>query len=355
MKILKVESFVSTLAIVFIFNISFADCGNFKDRVKWDEIETKTWHEYKEKFKKDGYENGREESRRRIVFFKNLQRIVKHNLDFKDGEETYEMRIYEVADRRFKEIESKKDNDYDPEDDDFDDWDEKFGIKDRTENESFKAKDGWLYIPKIKEDKTPISFDLRKYGVITDVKDQGSCGSCYAVASVDALESRLLREHNKHFHLSIQEVVDCSRNYDNFGCDGGFPHHVFQYIKDKGGIADDEEYSYNAKNGTCKSNNKTRIPIDLAGYKYIKASDYQNQETLLKQALVEYGPIVVEVHVSVQFMYYSNGIFNHKDCHLKDENSNSMHVLLLVGYDSEDGVDYWIAKNSWGKQNIKCH
>lgn len=352
MKTLKIERFIiALLAIVPILNsIECRNHRNFKDRVKWDEIENETWNEYKEKFRKNGYESEKEESRRRIIFFKNLQRVVKHNLDFKDGDETYEMRIYEIADKRFKEIETTEDEDeYESEEIDFDDWDEKFGIEDRPENEELKAKDGFVYISKINADKTPISFDLRKYGLVTNVKDQGSCGSCYAVASVDALESRLLREHKTHFNLSIQEIVDCSSNYDNFGCDGGFSHHVFQYIKDKGGLVDGEEYSYTAENGKCESANKTRIPINLAGYKYIRASDYQNQETLLKQALVQYGPIVVIVHVSVQFMYYSNGIFSDKDCHLKSENSKSLHVLLLIGYDSEDGVDYWIAKNSWGE------
>lgn len=91
------------------------------------------------------------------------------------------------------------------------------------------------------------------------------------------------------------------------------------------------------------------MKIDLAGYKYVRAADYQDKETLLKQALYEYGPIVVTVHTSVQFMYYSNGIFFEKDCHKKLENEGLLHVVVLVGYGSKDGIDYWIAKNSWGK------
>lgn len=117
----------------------------------------------------------------------------------------------------------------------------------------------------------------------------------------------------------------------------------------KGGVVYEKDYEYDETAGECRVGNLKRMKIDLAGYKYVRAADYQDKETLLKQALYEYGPIVVTVHTSVQFMYYSNGIFFEKDCHKKAENENLLHVVLLVGYGSKDGIDYWIAKNSWGK------
>lgn len=226
--------------ILIVLCVKFIKSDNFKDKTHWKKIENNAWLEFVKKFELK-FDDDNEMNLRRRIFLSNLRRVVRHNLDFKENKETYEMRIYEYAQYRFKELEESdadevelldhenlKDEEY------YDKWNNQFGFSVKNESEKIEAKDGFIYIPKIKENETPLSFDWRDDGIITSIKDQGSCGSCYAVTSIDVLESRLLMKTKRHSELSIQEIVDCSKSYDNDGCDGGNPPNVYQYIKDKG-------------------------------------------------------------------------------------------------------------------------
>jgi C1A family cysteine protease len=232
------EIIVSSFLLILCVN-NCVKSDNFKDKTHWKKIENNAWIDFVKKFQLK-FDNDHEMNLRRRIFLSNLRRVVRHNLDFKENRETYEMRIYEYAQFRFKELEETDSDEVEldhenlQDEEYYDKWNNQFGFSIKNDSDVIEAKDGFIYIPKIKEYQTPLSFDWRDRGIITSIKDQGGCGSCYAVTSIDVLESRLLMKTRRHTELSIQEIVDCSKNYDNDGCDGGNPQSVYQYIKDKG-------------------------------------------------------------------------------------------------------------------------
>jgi len=99
----------------------------------------------------------------------------------------------------------------------------------------------------------PASIDWRDYGVVTAVKDQGSCGSCWAFSTIAAVEAQYAMTDGIHLDLAEQQLVDCDRLGDNAGCKGGIPSAAFEYIMYNGGIEDGRTYPYTARDETCKS------------------------------------------------------------------------------------------------------
>jgi Papain family cysteine protease len=180
------------------------------------------------------------------------------------------------------------------------------------------------------------ALDWRDFGAVNNVKDQKSCGSCYAFSTIDALESQLFIKTGKSLSFSQQEIIDCS--YNN-GCKGGSIAFAFNYIIDHG-ISFSSDYSTTTKQGVCRP--KTVHRNDVFGYAYFE------DETNLKKALTQFGPIVVELNINQRsFKFYKEGIYNDAKC----KGAEADHAGVIVGYgtDNELGMDYWIFKNSWSK------
>lgn len=182
----------------------------------------------------------------------------------------------------------------------------------------------------------PDAFDWRDHGAVNEVKNQKSCGSCYAYSTIDALESQLSIKTGKLLNFSQQEIVDCS--YNN-GCQGGSIDLVFNYIIDHG-ISFSSDYPTTSKQGVCRPKSVHRN--DVFGYAYFE------DEANLKKALVQFGPIVVDLNTHQRnFKLYKEGIYNDAKC----KGTEATHAGVIVGYgtDNELGIDYWIFKNSWSK------
>lgn len=181
----------------------------------------------------------------------------------------------------------------------------------------------------------PANYDWRTKGVIGDVKDQGQCGNCWAFSAISSLESQLSILTNINYILSEQEIADCVENVDTC-CDGcnGEMYAVYDYLS---GIEDESalNYSYDA----CKA-----VPYNVSGYKSI----IPNNEHILKYYLFNIGPISVGVNANQDWQLYKNGIYNPKTENCPNSNGNIDHGVVIVGYGSENGLDYWIIRNSWG-------
>lgn len=188
----------------------------------------------------------------------------------------------------------------------------------------------------------PLSFDWRERGALTKVRDQRTCGACFALSTVGAIESHLFIKTAKLIELSEQEILDCAdESYNIFKCAGGIAFRVFDYVKDKSGLSSFEEYPYDGEARACRVSEK-KVKINIKGYGYVHC---KGDENVLMKAVTEIGPIVVAMDIDHEsFMRYSRGIYTESKC------SEVNHGALLVGYGTENGLDYWIVKNSFGER-----
>ncbi|KAL0322813.1 UNVERIFIED_CONTAM: Cysteine protease XCP2 [Sesamum angustifolium] len=183
----------------------------------------------------------------------------------------------------------------------------------------------------------PKSVDWRKKGAVTRVKNQGSCGSCWAFSTVAAVEGINQIATGNLTELSEQELIDCDTTYNN-GCNGGLMDYAFAYIVSKGGIHKEEDYPYLMEEGTCEENRGESEVVTISGYHDVPAND---EQSLLKALANQ--PLSVAIEASGRdFQFYSGGVF---DGHCGTELD---HGVAAVGYGSSKGLDYIIVKNSWG-------
>lgn len=186
-------------------------------------------------------------------------------------------------------------------------------------------------------------LDYRDMGRVSRVKDQGSCGSCWAFATTGAIEG-ILASQNRSILLSEQNLVDCSSRYGNKGCSGGLMDAALRYVRDYG-IMSGKDYPYKGEDGTCKAS-RDKIVTRVRGCMLLP----RGNEPLLRVALALTGPIPVAIDASARsFHSYKSGVYDdHTSCSSSARNLN--HAVLLVGYGTQkNGPDYWILKNSWGK------
>ncbi|KAI6703612.1 hypothetical protein NL676_012748 [Syzygium grande] len=194
---------------------------------------------------------------------------------------------------------------------------------------------------KMKTCDAPSSLDWRNYGIVTAVKDQGSCGSCWAFSSTGAMEGINALVTGDLVSLSEQELVSCDTTND--GCDGGYMDYAFEWVINNGGIDSEADYPYTStdgETGTCDTSKEENKVVSIDGYEDVAESD-----SALLCAVVQ-QPISVGMDGSaMDFQLYTGGIYN-GSC--SDDPDDIDHAVLIVGYGSESGEDYWIVKNSWG-------
>jgi len=190
------------------------------------------------------------------------------------------------------------------------------------------------------DDSLPVSVDWRDKGVVTHVKNQQQCGSCWAFSAVGSMEGQHALKTGKLVSLSESQIVDCDVNGSDAGCSGGFMDRAFKYVISQGGIDTEKTYPYDPQDEPCVFN-KTNVGATFSGFKDVKGG-----EKGLKQAVAKIGPISVAIDASSStFQFYSGGVYYDSTC------SSTMldHGVLVVGYGKTvNGTDYWIVKNSWG-------
>jgi len=181
------------------------------------------------------------------------------------------------------------------------------------------------------------SLDWVAKGAVTGIKDQGQCGSCWAFSTTGGIEGAVQIKYGHLTSLSEQELVDCAGSYGNSGCNGGLMDNAFKYAE-ANGLCTESAYPYTAKDGTCKKTSCTMSTNSkITGYK-----DVTHTENALGTAS-DTQPISIAIEADQSgFQLYKSGIF----CGVCGQNLD--HGVLLVGYGTETGTDYWKVKNSWG-------
>ena len=199
----------------------------------------------------------------------------------------------------------------------------------------------------------PINIDWRTKGVVSDIRTQSQCGSCYAFSAVSTLESAIAIKTGKLYDLSEQEIVSCSVKYGNLKCNGGYYNSVWNFVKDNNGICSESDYPYTSGNGDGGSCIKECTPV--SGTKVQSYVDVtSNSDTAMMTALTV-GPISIAIEADQKsFQLYNSGIYSdYEGCNANsktngiDTQPNIDHAVVLVGYGSENGQDYYILRNSW--------
>jgi len=198
----------------------------------------------------------------------------------------------------------------------------------------------------------PESFDWRNIpGVISEVKNQGSCGSCWTFSTTGALEAHHAIKYGswKTPRLSEQQLVDCAQNFNNNGCDGGLPSHAFEYIHHSGGLSEEFFYPYEASTKKCRFNPNLRARVGVQTISSFNITQGNEDDILLY--LYNVGPVSVAFQVVEGFSLYKSGVYSSDICLQGAQDVN--HAVLVVGYGNAriegETVPYWTVKNSWGK------
>jgi hypothetical protein len=194
----------------------------------------------------------------------------------------------------------------------------------------------------------PSSVDWRDNGgnYVTQIRDQGNCGSCWAFAATAALESATLITRGTpgtDLNLSEQILVSCSPAGD---CTGGYIDTVSDYVRDTG-LPLESCYTYSAIDGWCGNAcaNWEDSTFRISNWRYIASGSAT--VAALKNALATYGPLIVTMYVYDDFYYYyDNGVYSYVPATWNDQEGG--HAILLVGYD--DAEECFILKNSWGAE-----
>jgi C1A family cysteine protease len=185
----------------------------------------------------------------------------------------------------------------------------------------------------------PDSVNWVEKGAMTEVKNQGNCGSCWSFSAVAAVESAVFLKDGLSESLSEQQLVDCDKVDD--ACKGGLMDNAFEYIETSGGLCTQKDYPYEAKKGTCRVNECTiEDQSDVVSFVDVSPKTEKGlQEAIAVQ------PVSVGIEADkLSFQLYKSGVYN-ATCGIKLD-----HGVVAVGYGTDDdsGMDYWIVRNSWG-------
>jgi cathepsin L len=290
--------------------LALAACASARN---WEDTKDYTFAEYCKDFSKD-YEF--EEFQNRMdIFTQNLAMITRHNA----GDHSWKMGINKFVDMTPEEIAGYR------------------GVRKGL----FGAVKPTLTETQVPVGALPDSMDWRSKGAVSPVKDQGGCGSCWAFAATETIESHLQIATGQLLKLSPQDMVSCTKNPQHCGgtggCSGATCELGFDYVR-QAGIALEKDWPYHGTTGTCKD---PQIPKAATVTGFVK--NPENNYTALISALATKGPQAITVDAGA-WAFYSSGVFD--GC--SRDNVDLDHGVQLVGYGTENGKDYWIVRNSWG-------
>jgi len=249
------------------------------------------------------YASDVERSVRAAIYEKNVQDIVNHNAQ---PDREYEMGINQFTDRTSYQFESEM-----------------------------------LRVQSVKSDETPATptatvtddeWDWRAHDAVTPIVNQGSCGGEWAIGPVGAMESSHAIKYHNLTALSVQQIIDCSPGTK--GCNGGNPDDAYKFGVEHG-LCKWSDYPYRARLGQCLKN------CTVAAY-FESFTQVSKDDAAMLAAIRQHGPVTAYVDATTRFQSYKSGVLD-GTC-----GTRLNHIVLLVGYGTDAGKPYWIAKNSWG-------
>lgn len=299
------------------------------------EIEKYTFEQYNKDFGKNYVRHTAEYTTRQSLFEKKKLEVLAHNKDAA-ASKLYRKGINDLSDKTGAEFKKRLGG--------------KLHQQYDTLQKLRKSAPGKIKTHVKSGMAIPDSIDWRNRvpSIFSAIKDQGDCGSCWAHASTENLESHWALRTGQLFALSQQQITACAPNPHQCGgtggCLGSTAELAYAYLASFGGIASTWTYPYTAYNGTtgtCRASNQiTPTDVKVTGYTNVAQNDLE----AVMDAIAHVGPLAINVDAS-QWSDYAGGIY-----HGCTYNISIDHVVQLVGYGHDFGLnqDYWIVRNSWG-------
>lgn len=215
------------------------------------------------------------------------------------------------------------------------------------DNRNIPIKKTNIIEPPLEELDLPATWDWRAQGVVSSIRDQGQCGSCWAFSGTSTLESATAIKTGVLTDLSEQQGVDCStvkEGWQNMGCNGGWYYDLWSYVTANNGLTSETCYPYTSgtttKTGFCQ---KTCQPVKntkVVGQVQIKP---KSDSSMMNGLFV--NPVSVAIQADARsFQLYKSGVYSDLSC-----GTALNHAVVLTGWGTdENGNDYYTLRNSWG-------
>jgi len=253
----------------------------------------------------------KEMAKREAIFHSNLAKVIAHNEEYKAGKHTWWAAMNHLADSTEEEYRALR------------------------STSTYTASEHPI-VQLTATEPNPAEVDWRKKGKVTPVKNQASCGSCWAFSATETVESHYAIASGKLLTLAPQTYVNCVQNPHQCGgtggCEGATMELAFNMTRDKG-IALEADLPYMGRDAKCT---KYKAAVKVSGY----VKNPTNDAKALETAVATIGPQAITV-AAEPWMLYGGGIF--AGCS-KGGNVDLDHGVQLVGYTA----DAWIVRNSWG-------
>jgi len=221
----------------------------------------------------------------------------------------------------------------------------------------------------------PASFDARdqwgaKCPSLYDIRDQGSCGSCWAFGAAEAMSDRICISNNGASNpiLSAEDLVSCCILVCGMGCDGGNPLMAWLYWNTNGLVTGGAYHSnqgcYPYQVAACDHHVNGTLPpcgdelptpscnqtcengADWKGDKHVGKSWYgvDSSVAAIQTEIMTNGPVEGAFTVYADFVNYKSGVYYYVS---GDELGG--HAIKILGWGTEDSIDYWLVANSWNE------